>query len=356
MKCPSCIGGSSAFLAATLALAQLPPAPPGVRIQVLEGVEFSVIDHAGNAPFHSDDRPDWYPVQGRGGVPNDFALARTEVTTAQWMQFVNTFSVLGGDYTQFGQPIRWGARLDPAYSGPGWRWELDPDRPQAAEAPVWGLSWREAAMYCNWLNNGRSADPASITHGAYDASTFGYRGDDFNNGFTDQVTRSPDARFWIPSLDEWIKGAFYDPAQSRWWLSHYGSDTRPVYGYPGEPGAQSSAGLEYAAGSDDYYIPLTAYATQSPFGLLSTSGGPDEWLEDAVGIVDSTGLPEYRLYYGGGPFPPNGDMIFAGGLVGELPHTGYSQSIRIAAAVPAASGVGMLTVLVFALGRRRRSV
>ncbi len=343
--------------AASSARATLPPAPNGVQTLVREGVEFSVIGAPGNAAFASDLRPSWYPVQQRGRVDYTFALARTEVTTAQWIDFVNAFSTRGGAYTQFAQPIRWGARADPTYSGPGLRWQLNPNLANAPETPVWGISWREAAMYCNWLQNGRTSDPASLTHGAYDTSTFGYPDNNFFNGFTDQVTRSPGAQFWIPNLDEWIKGAFYDQQQSKWWLSHYGSDTRPVYGYPGDPGAQSSAGLPYASGSSDYFIPLTAYGTQSPFGLLSTSGGPDEWLEDAVGVADSTGLPGYRLVYQGGgdpAFDENVDLIFRAGLSGELPGTGYSQSVRIASAIP---GPGALVIILVGFGshtRRRR--
>ncbi len=246
-------------------------------------------------------------------------MARTEVTTAQWMEFVNTFSTRGGEFTQFGQPIRWGARLDQSYTGPGWRWELDPDRAEAAAVPVWGISWRESAMLCNWLHNDRSSEPASLTNGAYDTSTFGYPEDNFFNGFTDQVRRSPDARFWIPDLDEWIKGAFFDQAQESWRLSHYGSDTRPAYGWPSEAGAESSAGLPFQSDESAYYIPLNAYGTQSPFGLLSTSGGPNEWFEDAVGPSQATGLPTYRLFYAPGLAGENGDLVFHAGFTGDFP-------------------------------------
>ena len=186
LKLAALCGACGCVLLAGGAGAQgLPPAPAGVQTRVMEGVEFSVIGSPGNGAFRSDQRPDQYPVQGRGSVPYEYGLARTEVTTAQWMEFVNTFSVLGGDFTQFGQPIRWGARIDQTYAGPGQRWELNPNRDRAAEVPVWGLSWRESALYCNWLHNGRSSDPVSITHGAYDSATFGYPDNNFFNGFTD---------------------------------------------------------------------------------------------------------------------------------------------------------------------------
>jgi hypothetical protein len=305
-----------------------------------EGVDFSVIDAPGNAAFSSSNRPSSYPVQGRGSVPYTYALARTEVTTGQWLQFVNAFSTQGGTFTNFAQPIRWGAQIDPTYNGPGTRWRLDPTNPDAAAVPVWGNSWRECAMYCNWLQNGRSSDLTSITHGAYESSTFGFPDNNFFNGFTDQITRSAGAQFWIPSLDEWIKGAFYDPAQQHWWESHYGSNTPPVSGLPGTPGAQTSSGLPYDPLGTDFYIPLNAYGAQSPYGLLSTSGGPHEWFEDAVGPSAATGLPTYRLFMQAAPdnLYGNGDLIFQAGLTGDIPIGGPNSSFRIAT-VPAPGAV-----------------
>lgn len=337
----------------------LPAVPAGVRTFTAQGFEFSEIDASGNRAFSSDLRPSWYPVQGRGSVAYNYGLARTEVTTAQWMEFVNTFSVQSESFAQFGQPIRWGAKRDPAYNGPGTRWILNPNRHNAEHVPVWGLNWREAAMLCNWLHNGRSSDPTSLTHGAYDTSTFGFPDNNFFNGFTDQVQRSPGAKFWIPSLDEWIKGAFYDAGNDRWWLSHYGSDTHPVYGLPGEPGAQSNAGLEIDPLDQFYYIPLSAYGSQSPYGLLSTSGGTAEWLEDAVGSSDATGLPTYRLFYNSGRIGidyPDEDLIYGVGATVEIPHSGVPTSIRIATSVPSPGTcfLGVVSIMVFSTRRSRR--
>ncbi len=332
----------------------LPPAPAGVSTFSREGFAFSLIDSPGNATFSSTNRPPWYPVQGRGSVGYSYGLARTEVTTEQWIGFANTFSTQGGSFTNFAQPIRWGAQRDPTYTGPGQRWRLDPSNPNAAAVPVWGINWRESAMLCNWLHNGRSSDPASLTHGAYETSTFGFPDNDFFNGFTDQIIRSPGAQFWIPSLDEWIKGAFYDPAQQRWWASHYGSDTPPVSGLPGTPGTQTTSGLPYGSSSTDYYIPLNAYETQSPYGLLSTSGGPHEWFEDAVGPSAATGLPTYRLFYGNGGTSLDNDLIYFAGFTGDLPTGGASNSFRVAT-VPEPGAMFVLMPLASAWFIRRRT-
>lgn len=86
----------------------------------------------------------------------EYRICKYEVTTAQWMEFVNTCSTLGGTWTFFGLPVHWGARPDPNYFGPGRRYVLK-DIPNAQMMAVYGISWRTAAMFCNWLHNGKAS-------------------------------------------------------------------------------------------------------------------------------------------------------------------------------------------------------
>lgn len=86
----------------------------------------------------------------------EYRIGKYEVTTAQWMEFVNTCSTLGGTWTFFGLPVHWGARPDPNYFGPGRRYVLK-DIPNAQMMAVYDISWRTAAMFCNWLHNGKAS-------------------------------------------------------------------------------------------------------------------------------------------------------------------------------------------------------
>lgn len=61
--------------------------------------------------------------------------------------------------------------------------------------PVNYVSWRNAAMLCNWLHNG-AARSSSLSSGVYDLSS--------NN-----ITRSENASYFLPNDNEWYKSAFY---------------------------------------------------------------------------------------------------------------------------------------------------
>jgi hypothetical protein len=90
------------------------------------------------------------------------------------------------------------------------------------------VSWREAALICSWLHNGRSNDANTLFYGAYDVSTWGYRTLNGQISLTDQ-SHVPGAQYWIPSLDEWMKAAFWDERRTAadgtpgdWALYSYG--------------------------------------------------------------------------------------------------------------------------------------
>src|SRR5205085_5693497 len=130
-------------------------------------------------------------------------ISRLELTSAQFLEFVNTF--WESNHIPISAWFIGSSGIIPGLQG---RYQLNPNNPDSAMMPVIGLSWRTCAMYCNWLHNGKRSDLASLQTGAYDVSTFHTNPD---GTFTDQVTHSPGARFWIPTLDEWLKAVHYDP-------------------------------------------------------------------------------------------------------------------------------------------------
>ena len=242
------------------------------------GFRWCTVGDAGNAAYPGSPLG---AMAGRGSVPYAFSIAQTEITTAQLMEFLNTFGDQPEAINTFAMPLRWGAELAPGAPGTPFQWRLK-NIPNAAELPVGGMSWRTAALYCNWLNNGKPTSFAAIQTGAYDAGTFTNNPD---GTFNDQLTRSPGAKYWIPSLDEWIKAVHFDPdrngaGQPGWWTYPNGSDTPLI---PGPPGVgQTTAGWRPTPLESEWLVPLGAYPeVTSPFGLLDASGGVTEWTEEA---------------------------------------------------------------------------
>jgi hypothetical protein len=328
----------------------LPPPPAHVQVTSEYGFEFSTIASTGNAAY-AGPTLNGYPG-GRGAVSYEYRIARSEVSTAQWLEFANVAAKQ--DLNLFFQvwPSFWGAARDGSYSGPGRRYSLI--SPSAAESPVTGISWRAAAMYCNWLNNGKQQDVASFTYGAYDTATFGIT----STGFSDQPAHSPGARFWIPSVDEWIKAVHFDPnrsgpGQGGYWSFPNGTDTPLVSGPPG-------VGLTNAGTGWSYSFLLNSYPdVQSPWGLLDASGMAAEWLEDYASplqqarVIDGSG-------WGSIGYGPTGaplyffDDIRLQNLLSPPDSQNGDTGLRIASAIPGPSSFMMIACALRLLQTRKR--
>src|SRR5690606_22831954 len=180
-----------------------------LRFTTEHGITFSEIRDIGNPGF-AWDAPGPTEKVVIGGVNYRYRIATTEVTTAQWATFLNAFAPhirpLG---FQVGSPSVAGGTF---YQGPG------PDGvPRYAALPAEAgyasqMGWRLAAIYCNWLHNGAPTGSnlalSYFANGAYDISTFTVNPD---GTYNDQYSRHPDAKFWIPTRDEWHKAGYWDP-------------------------------------------------------------------------------------------------------------------------------------------------
>ena len=321
------------------------------------GYNFATVGALGNAAYQGPD-PINSGVVGRGSVNYEYRIAKTEVSTGQWLEFLNAIGGVDATPNQFITPFRgfWGAVPS---RGQGSQYILNSGFDHAADLPVFGISWREAAMYCNWLHNDKANGTTALLTGAYDVSTWGNLP---NRDFTDEGGHMPGAKYWLPTRDEQLKAVYYDPNrygnnQGGWWQSPNKSDSPGVSGPPGI--GTTSAG--YSLPEDPiahFLVPLGAYADQtSPWGLFDTSGGGEEWNEDVLpgqteigffrtsrGLLGSSAAdgPELirdHVYWYGGQFPSQG--------------TGLS-SFRIASSVPGPSALVLACVSVLVHPRKRR--
>jgi formylglycine-generating enzyme required for sulfatase activity len=266
-------------------------------------------------------------------------------------------------------PAVWGAVSVTPNNAGGQRWTVPAGN---AMLPVGGISWHTAAIYCNWLCNGKSQAASAFMNGAYDVSTFGYQGS--SGIFTDQLVHNANAQYWIPTLDEWIKAAHYDPnrngpSQGGWWLSSNRTDTAIPYGPPGVnvrlvppppygpdpngPLAQANGGWDSQfPGYSPYDIPLGSYNSTSPWGLFDVAGGTSEWTEE-VGYTNGV-FPTDRGFSGTAWVEGGHDQLQFQNLGGQVPSIGtFNLGFRVAAAIPSpASGLVVASGLIVA-GRRR---
>lgn len=329
-------------------------AAPGARGQAPPSYDFqfATVGAVGNAAFNNPSYPFATVSNGRGTVNYEFRMSKLEVTTGQWMEFINTFSTQNAPGFLFQEgPSIWGAQRDPTYFGPGVRFKLK-NAPNAAMRPVTGISWRDAAMFCNWLHNGKGSALSAYQNGAYDTSTFTTNP---NGTFNDQVAHSPGARYWIPTFDEALKSQHYDPdryGQGRggWWLYPNMSDDPPIGGPPGQGQTNAGFGLPFMA---EWDIPLGSYPdVVSPWGLLDAAGANSEW-------------NEYIFFDGGdhverglkGSFADGGiPLDHANALSSEKPDThGVRMGLRIVSAVPSpGAAAGLLLAVLAGIVRRRR--
>jgi hypothetical protein len=308
---------------------------------------FATISTVGNMPYAG---PDPVPFStGRGRVDHEYRISRLELTTSQYLEFVN--AAAAHNSLDLGWALWWGAEIDP--TAPTIRYRLI-NTPDAGQRQVTNITWREAAMYCNWLHNHKSADHDAILNGAYDTSTFGQGPDGWS--FTDQLTHHPDARFWIPTYDEWMKAAYYDPnrngpGQGGWWLYGNASDTPLVPGLPGAGTTNAGLILQDAQQRD---MIVGAYQTvQSPWGLLDVSGGASEWTETPY-YVENQSLRS-RVMMGSHA----GDLSYfstdqAWSFSTSEPYFAIRSGLRIASIVPNPSCLGVCLCMTIALTKKRQ--
>lgn len=296
---------------------------------VRSGIEFCIVGAAGNREPNASEMPDVVGNRRPGAVGYEYALAKTETTAAQYLEFLRAYSTFhpvnpfdGGETGSYiyGETTPLGLRLDLV-------------SPTVKNRPS-DFSWRMAARLCNWLHNDKAMTKEAFERGAYDTSTFGR---DASGLYTDQIVRSAGAKFWIPNADEWVKGAYYDP-------NRYGQGLEGYWRYSGKSEVQLKAGSPLEGGQtnagdlftgDGVPLDVGSYqAIQSAWGLLDTCGGQYEWLD---GLVNPNELGFGVDYAGARIGNIDAQVAFydkLGHFGGSFPIFG-SAGLRLATIVPA---------------------
>lgn len=165
-----------------------------------------------------------------------------------------------------------------------------------ANRPATGVSWNEAARYVNWLNSSQGFTPAykfAVQPGQSGYSPNSYielwqstdAGYDATNPF-----RNSQAKYFLPSMNEWYKSAYYDPNANggvgRYWNYPTGSDSMPT-----EVSGGTAAGTAvYGQNSNGGVGPadIDNAGGLSPYGVMGLGGNISEWQETEGDLLNNS--------------------------------------------------------------------
>ena len=210
--------------------------------------------------------------------------------------------------------------------------------------PATGISWNEAARFVNYLNTSQGYQAAYnfTTALANDPITLWEAGQYIG---TNQY-RHKDAYYFLPSHDEWYKGAYGSPTGD-WYLYANGSNSPPIAVSGGTDASTAVYGQRVSQGPAD----VMDAGGLSPYGTMAQNGNVWEWTESPVYFDNN-----WRVELGGGW---SSDIITASTVQygGNGPSTqSIVDGFRVAS-VPEPSALSLLAVGLGALAilRRRRS-
>jgi hypothetical protein len=160
-----------------------------------------------------------------GGVDYSYGLGQLEVTVKQWVAFLNTVDPLGRNrhhlYSSTESPSAW-----PRFGQIGFSSGARPGRHYSVGSPEWAnkpygfANFPRAARFVNSLYNGKVLAKSTGTSGAFRYTSYRVRlssvtGEGMYNLAGRKrpgATRQHKTGFVLPSQDEWIKSAYYDPS------------------------------------------------------------------------------------------------------------------------------------------------
>jgi formylglycine-generating enzyme required for sulfatase activity len=240
---------------------------------------------------------DFTPAGLFGRVTSTYRIGRTEVTNAQYVEFLNAKAAadpLGLYNTSMGVfsdggITRTGADGSYVYAVKNTAIGALPSGADYtyADKAVNYISFYDALRFANWMNNGQGS--GSTETGAYTLT-----GNTPVPTNANTITRNVGAIWFLPSEDQWYKAAYYDAAGSSYFDYPTASDTPPNNNLPAADTGNSANFLAGTTTTGDPGYPLTpvgAYTmSESAYGTFDQGGGVAEWNEALV----STGVRGLR--------------------------------------------------------------
>jgi hypothetical protein len=276
--------GKRGVVTITMAMVGDPGNPSVGVVQTFGGPKGQFVDppeNKGNTGIYkncSDAPAAPPPCLTVGGVSYTYGIGEFDITVSQYVTFLNTVDPRGKNlhdlYNDDMSPTVWPKYGSVRYSsGAGVGQHYSVAYPEWADKPFNFADFRRAARFVNSLTNGTVLSHTQSTSRGFKYVTYTVRlSPDTERGMYDlsnqAATRAKSTGFVLPSNNEWVKAAYYDP-------KHGGTDS--YWAYPTGPFKQpnvavlnsSNGNVENA--SDQ---PLATYNPNDPNSSVDTPGAP----------------------------------------------------------------------------------
>jgi sulfatase modifying factor 1 len=184
-----------------------------------------------------------------GGVDYAYRIGTTEVTNAQYVDFLNA-KAANDPLALYNPSMGNNARGGITQSGVSGSFTYT-TKTNMADKPVNYVSWYDSLRFANWLNNGQGTGDTET--GAY--TLLGGTPTPSNDLI---FNREQGATWFLPSESEWYKAAYYQPAtqggdSDNYWLYPTASNSPPTIAIANSVGDISNPGANvanYASGAD----------------------------------------------------------------------------------------------------------
>ena len=258
-------------------------------------------------------------TNAKGAVSQSYYIGKYETTISEYTTFLNSAAKTDA----YG--LWYGNVMDIQRSGAAGNYFYTSGANN--NTPVTWVNWLDAARYVNWMHNGANSS-SSTENGAYT----------LNGALSGVVQKNDDAKYWLPTYNEWYKAAFYDATKN---------STGGYWSYATQTDAITSSIANFQASGPSV---VGSYEYASSYGTYDQSGNVWEWLS-----------PENSLdgeYIGGGWNSTASQLSSSAN--GNLNNGGYADGaigFRIASPVPEPSALSLLAIGLggLAMMRRRRS-
>jgi formylglycine-generating enzyme len=212
--------------------------------------------------------------------------------------------------------------------------------------PATSISWFNALRFINWLNTSTGNAPAYKFdgNGSFQLWSPPDAGFDPTNRFRNSL-----ARYFLPSLDEWFKAAYYDPASDAYYDYPTGSNLAPT---PVASGTAAGTAVYEAIATGPADVMLAG--GPSRYGTIGQGGNVWEWQETEFDQLNDSASSS-REVRGGSYGYAFGALRATGHLLGGLPgNSAENVGFRVASIIPEPRAVNLGGCGAIGLLMRRR--